>query len=182
MSAMRAQRLCARTPGPTSGPSLVEHELLGVDQRPEDVLVGGLLVGLVPFDVRQGLLQCPPPACGRGPGNSSSTFSASGRGSLASRSARPPARATACPAPPRELSRCSAWARLASLTRSHSQALMRCGRPNTSRKYDWNDSSGSMIARFGACLSCRQAGERRPGCWSPGRPRRTAPRRVMRRG
>ncbi len=45
------------------------------------------------------------------------------------------------------------WARFASVTRSHSHGLSRCGRPNTSRKYDWNDSSGNMSARRGAWVS-----------------------------
>src|SRR5262249_26490759 len=38
----------------STGRSLVEHELLGVDERPQDVLVGDLLVRGVLVDVRQG--------------------------------------------------------------------------------------------------------------------------------
>ena len=80
--------------------SLVEHELLRVHQRPEDVLVGGLLVRWsgswrLLLDVGQGgfavLSVGLRPKTQR---NSSVTFSASGRVSLAfaSWSARPPAR------------------------------------------------------------------------------------------
>ena len=43
--------------GLTPGRLLVEHELLGVDQGPEDVLVGGLLVLAVLGQVLKGRLQ-----------------------------------------------------------------------------------------------------------------------------
>src|SRR2546428_14078925 len=46
-----------------------------------------------------------------------------------------------------EFKRCRLWARLAWPTRSHSQALSRCGLPKTARKEVAEDSSGSWIAR-----------------------------------
>src|SRR5204863_40342 len=46
-----------------------------------------------------------------------------------------------------ELSRCRLWARLASIERSHSQALEPSGLPNTVRKYELTPLSGICTAR-----------------------------------
>ena len=46
-----------------------------------------------------------------------------------------------------EFIRCSAWAMLGSLLRSHSQTLARTGRPKMRKKYDGMRLSQTWIAR-----------------------------------
>ena len=138
-----------------------------VQQRPDDVLVGELLVLLVLGDVLQRQVELAPrsASCRSPSRNSSVTFSASGRGSFASRSARPPARA---------ILSCTSW--LVQQVQRHRQAglvdalalagadaLRPAGhveevrRERLVRQHD-RPVRGELVAR--------QAGERSSGCRS----------------
>ena len=159
------------------GRLLVEHELLGVDQRPEDVLVGQLLVLRVAWRCAPGPVAAGPRVGLRAKAhrNSSSTFSASGRGSLASRSARPPARASlSCTSSRVEQVQRLGQVRLAdALALAGADALRPAEHVQEVRRERLVRQHDRPLR---GVLVLRQAAERASGCRSPGRPRRTAPR------